>query len=74
MMFYSNVTMAFTAIGSVLIGFVLIGLIMGFSQPLFKRQQDNLANISGYIEEIYTGQEPVLMTTVTEESKGIQGP
>ena len=55
MMFYSNVTMAFTAIGSVLIGFVLVAFIMGFSQPLFKRQQENLANINGYIEEIYTG-------------------
>ena len=41
MMFYSNVTMAFTAIGSVLIGFVLVAFIMGFSQPLFKRQQEN---------------------------------
>lgn len=68
MMFHSNVTMAFTAIGSVLIGFVLVGFIMGFSQPLFKRQQDNLANINGYIEEIYTGQAVVTSYNATEES------
>ena len=68
MMFYSNVTMAFTAIGSVLIGFVLVAFIMGFSQPLFKRQQENLANINGYIEEIYTGQAVVTSYNATEES------
>jgi len=68
MMFYSNVTMALTAIGSVLIGFVLVAFIMGFSQPLFKRQQENLANINGYIEEIYTGQAVVTSYNASEES------
>jgi len=68
MMFYSNVTMAFTAIGSVLIGFVLVAFIMGFSQPLFKRQQENLANINGYIEEIYTGQAVVTSYNASKES------
>ena len=68
MMFYSNVTMAFTAIGSVLIGFVLVAFIMGFSQPLFKRQQENLANINGYIEEIYTGQAVVTSYNAAQES------
>ena len=55
MMFHSNVSMALTAIGSVLIGFVLVMVIMGSSQPLFKRQQNNLAAIDGYVEEIYSG-------------------
>ena len=55
MMFHSNVSMALTAIGSVLIGFVLVMVIMGSSQPLFKRQQNNLAAINGYVEEIYYG-------------------
>lgn len=55
MMFHSNVSMALTAIGSVLIGFVLVMVIMGSSQPLFKRQQNNLATINGYVEEIYSG-------------------
>mgnify|MGYP002762518706 FL=1 len=55
MMFHSNVSMALTVIGSVLIGFVLVMVIMGSSQPLFKRQQNNLATINGYVEEIYSG-------------------
>ena len=55
MMFHSNVSMALTAIGSVLIGFVLVMVIMGSSQPLFKRQQNNLAAINGYVKEIYSG-------------------
>ncbi len=55
MMFHSNVSMALTAIGSVLIGFVFVMVIMGSSQPLFKRQQNNLAAINGYVEEIYSG-------------------
>ena len=55
MMFHSNVSMALTAIGSVLIGFVLVMVIMGSSQPLFKCQQNNLAAINGYVEEIYSG-------------------
>ena len=56
MMFHSNVSMALTAIGSVLIGFVLVMVIMGSSQPLFKTSTKiNLAAINGYVEEIYSG-------------------
>lgn len=55
MMFHSNVSMALTVIGSVLIGFVLVMVIMSSSQPLFKRRQNNLAAINGYVEEIYSG-------------------
>lgn len=55
MMFKTNGVMAGTAIGSVLIGFVLSMAIMVKSQPLFKRQQDNLAAINGYVEETYSG-------------------
>ena len=55
MMFHSNVSMALTAIGSVFIGFLLVVVIMGSSQPLFKRQQNNLAAVNGYVEEIYSG-------------------
>lgn len=55
MMFHSNVSMALTVIGSVLIGFVLVMVIMSSSQPLFKRRQNNLAAINGYVEEVYSG-------------------
>lgn len=68
MMFYSNVSMALTAIGSVLIGFILVMLIMGSSQPLFKRQQDNLAAVNGYVEEIYSGHNVVTSYNATSET------
>ena len=68
MMFHSNVSMALTAIGSVLIGFVLVMVIMGSSQPLFKRQQNNLAAINGYVEEIYSGHNVVTSYNVAGET------
>ena len=40
----------------------------GLLQPLFKRQQENLANINGYIEEIYTGQAVVTSYNAAQES------
>lgn len=67
MMFYSNISMAFTTIGSVLIGFVLVIVIMGSSQPLFKRQQNNLAAINGYVEEIYSGHNVITSYNAAEE-------
>ena len=68
MMFHSNVRMALTAIGSVLIGFVLVMVIMGSSQPLFKRQQNNLAAINGYVEEIYSGHNVITSYNASEET------
>ena len=74
MMFYSNVIMAFTAIGSVLIGFVLVAILMGVSQPLFKRQQENLSVVNGYVEEIYSGQGVVTSyNAAAEVSKTFEG-
>ncbi|MGE9905032.1 ABC transporter ATP-binding protein [Streptococcus alactolyticus] len=67
MMFYSNISMAFTTIGSVLIGFVLVIVIIGSSQPLFKRQQNNLAAINGYVEEIYSGHNVITSYNAAEE-------
>src|SRR5699024_10403547 len=67
MMFYSNISMAFTTIGSVLIGFVLVIVIMGSSRPLFKRQQNNLAAINGYVEEIYSGHNVITSYNAAEE-------
>ncbi|MGF1400018.1 ABC transporter ATP-binding protein [Streptococcus infantarius] len=68
MMFHSNVSMALTAIGSVLIGFVLVMVIMGSSQPLFKRQQNNLAAVNGYVEEIYSGHNVITSYNASEET------
>jgi ATP-binding cassette, subfamily B, multidrug efflux pump len=55
MMFYSNWILALTAVGSGMIGFVLMRFIMAKSQKHFITQQKELGNINGHIEEIYTG-------------------
>ena len=55
MMLVTNVTMAVAAVLSSLIGFVLMGLIMGRSQKHFNRQQEDLGNMNGHVEEIYAG-------------------
>lgn len=55
MMFKTNAVMAFSAVGSVLIGFVLMTVIMRKSQTHFKGQQANLAKVNGFVEEAYTG-------------------
>ena len=55
MMFYTDWIMALTAVGTTIIGFAIMGLIMGKSQKHFVSQQTELGNINGHIEEIYTG-------------------
>lgn len=69
MMFKTNGIMAGTAIGSVLLGFLLSMVIMMKSQPFFKRQQDNLASINGYVEETYTGHNLVISYNAREQAK-----
>ena len=55
MMFYTDWIMALTAVGTTIIGFVIMGLIMSKSQKHFVSQQTELGNINGHIEEMYTG-------------------
>ena len=55
MMFYNNWIMALTAICSSILGFAFIGLITSKSQKYFVRQQKNLGEINGHVEEIYSG-------------------
>jgi ATP-binding cassette subfamily B protein len=55
MMFITNWIMALTAIGTSLIGFIIMMLIMSKSQRHFKAQQQGLGDINGHIEEIYSG-------------------
>ena len=55
MMFITNWIMAITAIISSLIGFSLMGVILGKSQKYFIQRQEELGNLNGYIEEIYSG-------------------
>lgn len=55
MMFVTDWIMAFAAIGASLIGFALMMLIISRSQKYFIRQQNDLGEINGQIEEIYSG-------------------
>ena len=55
MMFYNSWILALTAIGSTLVGFALMMVIMKKSQKYFAQQQEGLGNINGHIEEIYSG-------------------
>ena len=55
MMFITNPIMAITAIISSLVGFSLMGVILGKSQKYFTQRQEQLGDLNGYIEEIYSG-------------------
>lgn len=55
MMFATNWIMAITAIVASLIGFTLMGFILGKSQKYFTQRQIELGNLNGHIEEIYSG-------------------
>jgi ATP-binding cassette subfamily B protein len=55
MMFYNNWILALVAVGSSVIGFLLMTIIMSKSQKHLKSQQKGLGDINGHIEEIYSG-------------------
>ena len=55
MMLYTNVTMAVTAILSSLVGFAFMAVVMGRSQKYFERQQSDLGDMNGHVEEMYSG-------------------
>ena len=55
MMLITDGWMTLTAVTASLLGFVLMFSIMGKSQKYFTRQQKNLGNLNGHIEEIYAG-------------------
>ena len=55
MMLYTDVTMAATAILSSLVGFAFMAVVMGRSQKYFERQQSDLGDMNGHVEEMYSG-------------------
>ena len=69
MMFKTDWHLAVTAIVSVFAGFALSSIIMVKNQPLFKQQQDNLAKVSGYVEEIYSGHNVVISYNGRHQAK-----
>lgn len=54
-MFYNNWIMALCAIGSSIIGLIIMMVIMKASQKYFTRQQVALGDVNGHVEEMYAG-------------------
>lgn len=55
MMFITNWIMALTAIGTTIIGFAIMMFILARSQKYFSMVQNELGNINGLVEEVYSG-------------------
>ena len=55
MMFYTNWIMALTAIVSSLLGFMGMFAVLAKSQKYFVAKQEELGNLNGHIEEVYSG-------------------
>ena len=68
MMFITNSIMALTAILSSVVGFVLMFAILGKSQKYFNQRQEELGNMNGYIEEMYSGHNVVKAYNGTKEA------
>lgn len=69
MMLLTNGLLTLTAIGSTILGSVLMVAIMGKSQKLFLRKQENLGKMNGYIEEIYSGHMIIKSFSAEKHSK-----
>ena len=68
MMFITNWVMALAAIISSLIGFSLMAIILKKSQRYFLARQEELGNMNGHIEEIYSGHNVVKVYNGKRES------
>ena len=71
MMLTTNLLLTAASVGSTLIGFALMFVIMGLSQKYFFEKQQTLGELNGYIEEVFEGHTIVktynAKTEVTEE-------
>ena len=68
MMFVTNWIMALTGIVASIIGFMFMFLILGKSQKYFVERQEQLGDLNGYIEEIYSGHNVVTSYNAVEET------
>lgn len=69
MMSVTNWILSLTAIVSAVIGMIGTILLMQHSQKYFNQQQNNLAAVSGYVEETYTGHQVVKTYNNTENAR-----
>lgn len=68
-MFATSGRLALTAIGSSILGFVLMFFIVSRSRKYFRQQQQNLGDMNGHVEEIYSGHNIVRAYGATVQSK-----
>lgn len=68
-MFGMNWILALVTVVSTLLGFVAVSVIMAKSQGYFKAQQNNLAAVNGYVEEMYSGHNVVISYNAVEPTK-----
>lgn len=69
MMALTNLTMMFAAVGSTIVGFVLMMVIVRASQKYFVRRQVDLGAMNGHVEEMYTNHLIVKAYNGTDEAK-----
>ena len=69
MMFVTDSILALTAIGTSVLGFILMSVIMSKSQKHFNRQQRHLGAINGHVEEIYSGHNIIKAYNAEKASK-----
>ena len=68
-MFGMNWILALVTVVSTLIGFVFVSVFMSKSQGFFKSQQQDLAAVNGYVEEMYSGHNVVTSYNAIENTK-----
>lgn len=69
MMFITEWHMSIAAVGTTLLGFALMGLIMSRSQKYFLARQTSLGQLNGYVEEMYSGHDVVRISRAEKKMK-----
>ena len=70
-MFGMNWILALVTVVSTLVGFAAVSVIMAKSQGYFKAQQNNLAAVNGYVEEMYSAHNVVTSYNAVDTTKEI---
>ena len=70
MMIVTNWILAGTSVLSTVLAFGVMTLIVGRSQRYFVARQQNLGNLNGYIEEMYTGHDVLRAANADKKVKG----
>ena len=68
-MFATSGLMALAAIGSSIIGFVFMLVVITRARKYFKQQQKNLGDMNGHVEEMYSGHDIVRVYGATGQAK-----